>query len=279
MLEYWDALSGRSFERAVLGGLAADRLGLAFATGYRSALLSLTGESGHAAVCITEEGGGHPRAIRTRLTAKGDTVVVTGTKQWSTLAGRAQSLLVAASIGEREGRNRLKMVRVPVDAKGLTLHAMPPTPFIPEIPHFRLTLEEVSVPAEAVLEGDGYGRWIKPFRTVEDIHVVAAAAAHVVGVGRHAGWPAAALAEGLVVLGALSDLSERPPLDPATHLALGGVLTTFDRWLDRCNGHWEALEEPVRARWARDRGVLGVAGRVRAARFARAVEGLGLATD
>lgn len=276
MLAYWEGLAGRSFERAVLGGLAADRLGLAFAAGYRSALLHLTGESGLAAVCITEEGGGHPRAIRTQLKRDGDSVVLSGAKQWATLAGRAKSLLIAASVGEKEGRNQLRMVRVPIDAEGLTLHEMPPTPFIPEIPHYRLTLEGVTVPADAVLPGDGYGRWIKPFRTVEDIHVIAAAASYVVSVGRDAGWPAEALAEGFVVLSALANLVDRPPLDPATHLTLGGVLTAFEGWLDRVGGHWEALEEPVRTRWTRDRGVLGVAGRVRAARFARAAEGLGL---
>ncbi|MCA9708944.1 MAG: acyl-CoA dehydrogenase family protein, partial [Myxococcales bacterium] len=199
----WEGMAGDAFARAVTGGALADRLGLAFAAGYRSALLALTGEASHAALCITEEGGAHPRAIRTRVDVDGDTASLTGTKAWSTLAGSARTLLVAASIGHEGDRNRLRVVRVPADAEGVTLHAMPPTPFTPEIPHYRVELSGVRVPAEAILEGDGYDRVIKPFRTVEDVHVVAAAAAHVVAVGRRAGWPSGWLAEGFAIVAAL----------------------------------------------------------------------------
>ncbi|MEM9452847.1 MAG: acyl-CoA dehydrogenase family protein [Myxococcota bacterium] len=276
MLARWQSMPGSAFERAVAAGMLADRVGLAFAAGYRSALLALTGETGHAALCITEKGGAHPRAIETRLEWQGDTAVLTGTKAWSTLADHARTLLVAASTGTKNGRNQLRMVRVPVDAEGLQLRAMPPTAFTPEIPHFRVELSRVRVDAEALLEGDGYDRWIKPFRTVEDIHVTAAALAHLVTTGRRAGWSAKVLAEGVALVAALADLARRPPLDPAVHLALGGVLTSFEAWVRRVDHGWSGTTPEVRARWIRDQPLLGVASKARSARFARAVATAGL---
>lgn len=276
MLARWQSLPGSAFERAVAAGMLADRVGLAFAAGYRSALLALTGETGHAALCITEKGGAHPRAIETCLERQGDTAILTGTKAWSTLADHARTLLVAASTGTKDGRNQLRVVRVPVDAEGLQLRAMPPTPFTPEIPHFQVELSRVRVDAAAILEGDGYERWIKPFRTVEDIHVIAAAIAYLVSTGRRAGWSAELLAEGVALVAALADLAKRPPLDPAAHLALGGVLASFQAWTRRVDHGWSGTAPEVHERWIRDRPLLGVASKARAARFARAVATAGL---
>ena len=60
-------------DRAALGGLAAAGVGWAFACGYEAALARLDPGATRggllAALCATEEGGGHPRAIRTTLVA------------------------------------------------------------------------------------------------------------------------------------------------------------------------------------------------------------------
>src|SRR4051794_33017827 len=83
----WEALrepTGTTVERAVIGGARADRLGYAFAIGYSAALEALVGE-GDAALCVTEDGGNHPKAIQTRLVDGR----VTGSKRWATLADHA----------------------------------------------------------------------------------------------------------------------------------------------------------------------------------------------
>ena len=41
----------------------------------------------------------------------------------------------------------------------------------------------------ALLPGDGYDVYVKPFRTIEDIHVHAATIAYLVAEGRRRGWP------------------------------------------------------------------------------------------
>src|SRR6476469_1880879 len=88
---------------AVAGGFAADRLGYAFASGYQAALRALVPDlpvDRTASLCVTERGGGHPRAIETRLVALGGGAVkLTGEKRWATLSGESGVLLVAASTG------------------------------------------------------------------------------------------------------------------------------------------------------------------------------------
>lgn len=260
----WGRLATRwplPVDQAILGGVLADRLGYAFAAGYAAALRRLVpGLEGRACLCITEEGGAHPRAIRTALTPDGDGWTVTGRKQWSTLAGSGDVLLVAASAGAAGDRNDLRLVRVRRAAPGVTLTPMPETPFTPEIPHFEVAFDGVAV--ESVLPGDGWARYIRPFRTIEDAHVCAAAVAYLLGVNRS--WTPRLV--GLLV--ALRTLALAPPDDPAVHVALGGCLTTLSETVATLD--WSGVDPGVAARWQRDAGLLRVANRARTARLAAA---------
>ena len=119
----WDA--------AVLGGARADRLGFAFAAGYQAALWSLVPARDlrrTAALCATEAGGAHPRAIETRLTHG----VLEGEKTFVTLGPHAQDLYVLAKTGEEAGRPALALVRLDAAAPGVTVTPLGETPFVPE---------------------------------------------------------------------------------------------------------------------------------------------------
>ena len=124
---WWDATAPRRdaweapFDRALAGGACADRLGFAFAAGYAEALRVLVPAlppGAITALCATEEGGAHPRAIRTRLaeTAPGR-LELSGRKKWATAATAASSLLVVASVGEEGGQNRLRVARIAAGAR------------------------------------------------------------------------------------------------------------------------------------------------------------------
>jgi len=63
-----------------------------------------------------------------------------------------------------------QVVKVDPRAPGVTLTEMPPPPFALEIGHAEVRLDTMVSP-EAVLPGDGYDAYLKPFRTVEDVHV------------------------------------------------------------------------------------------------------------
>ena len=269
LADWWKATQeerrGATIERALLGGALADRLGFAFASGYAEALRFLVPTlDGVAALCATEEGGNHPRAIRTKLTAAASGYVLNGQKKWSTAATHASSLLVVASIGEDGGRNRLRVVRVATNAAGVRL--MPSTaPFIPEIPHAEVILENVRVGEDDVLAGDGYDDYLKPFRTVEDLHVHAALVGYLIGVAKRFTLPASTIEALLALAATTQGLAACDVKAASTHLALAGLLEIVTQVVGDAERAWKS-DEQERARWQRDRALLQVAGKARIAR-------------
>ena len=145
-------------DRAIIGSLRADRVGFAFVAGYRAALYALAPAVGRhelVALSATEAGGNHPRAIHTKL----ENGRLSGRKRWTTLGGRAASVLVVASVGQDDtGRNRLKVARVPVDRAGVRVVPMGDAPFVPEIPHAELYFDDVEVRDDELLPGDALVR-------------------------------------------------------------------------------------------------------------------------
>jgi alkylation response protein AidB-like acyl-CoA dehydrogenase len=200
-----------------------------------------------------------------------------GAKTFVTFGNLADALLIAANVGEKaDGRPDLAVVRIPADRAGVTLRSHPPTPFAPEVPHARLELDHVEVRAEERLPGDGYLHYVKPFRTIEDIHVLGAAVGYLIGVTLRVGGSAQLLADLGAALMALDRLLAAPPLDPRVHLVLHGV---YERVVALIEGEdvasvWQAASEDERARWRRDRPLLAVASRARRARFERAKQEL-----
>jgi hypothetical protein len=259
-----------TIDRAALGGLSAAGVGWAFACGYEAALVRLDPESTRGgaltALCATEEGGGHPRAIRTTLApAPGGGHTLTGRKNWVTLGSEAQVLLVVASTGQDEGgRNRLRVARVPASRDGVRLEEGGDAPFAPEIRHARATFDHVAVAEAELLPGDGYVAVLKPFRTIEDAHVMAAVLGWSVGVARASAWERAWIDEALGLVLLLRAIGAEDPSRPETHLVLAGAITATRRALDAAP--WERCDAGVRAAWERDRPLLDVASNVRAAR-------------
>ena len=103
---WWDATAparvggDTPIDRALVGGACADRLGFAFAAGYAEALHALVPATRDrlAVLCATEDGGAHPRAIRTTLCAVDDTggggahYRLDGRKKWATAATAATEI-------------------------------------------------------------------------------------------------------------------------------------------------------------------------------------------
>lgn len=252
----------RGVARAAAGGFVADRVGYAFVAGYDAAMERLGG-SPRSCLCASEAGGAHPGAIQTRLGRDG---ALTGSKTWITLGTLAETLFVVASRGAGDdGKNRLVVVRVPRARAGVTVVERPPTPFVPEIPHAEVTFDRVKTAPDEILPGDGYVDYLKPFRTVEDLFVLAALAGYAVRVARAAGLARAWVEEALAVVTLFDALGARDPKDPATHLALAGALATARRVIAAPFGD-PRVPETTRARWDRDRPLLDVAGRARALR-------------
>ncbi|NBD08694.1 acyl-CoA dehydrogenase family protein [Corallococcus silvisoli] len=256
---------------ALASGFRMDRLGFAFASGYQAALRSLFPQlpaDRRVALCATESGGGHPTAMQTQLTPSGAGWKLDGVKTYVTLGTHAEVLLVVASEGrDAQGRNRLRMAVVDAKKPGVQVEPLPPLGFIPEVPHAALRLEGVVLAPEDVLPGDGYTRYLKPFRTVEDCHVNLAVLGWLVKVGRRCGWPVALREELVAVAVMMRALAKEDPSDPGAHVALGGAFTQMHRALERCEVAWEGVDVEMRERWQRDRRVLDLASKVRAKRL------------
>lgn len=109
------------------------------------------------AYCLTEPGAGSDAAaIATSAIRHGDTYVLTGVKQFISGAGEASVYVVMARTGE-PGARGISAFLVPADAEGLSFgpnekkmgwNAQPTRPVI---------LDEVRVPAENLLGGEGRG--------------------------------------------------------------------------------------------------------------------------
>jgi len=253
-----------TIDRALIGGVLADRLGFAFASGYQEALRALVGHDGIGALCVTEARGNSPKDIDTTVTPRGDGFVVTGAKKWATAAPLATSLLVCAKTGvDAEGRNTLRLVRVPTKATGVMLTASS-APFVPEIPHAEVTLDNVHVAADALLPGDGYSDYVKPFRTVEDAHVHAALLGYLIGVARRFDFSRDLIERLLATALSVRSIGLADPTSIHVHIALAGAFTQIAHLVAEVEQAWEGGDE--HSRWQRDRALLRVASGARAAR-------------
>ena len=267
--------SGRSpFSAAIQVASRVDRLGFAFAVGYPAALEHMIGPIElPCALCVTEAGGNSPRAIATTLEPTDHGYRLRGAKSFVTLGTLAKTLFIACRTGERpDGRPELALVRVPADRDGVVLHELPATPFAPEVPHARVELQDVEVTPIERLPGDGYLDYVKPFRTIEDIHVLGAALGYLAGLALRVRGPADLIAELGAALVALDAIRTEPALDPRVHVALHGVLLQVKRLLESSAlaRLLESVPDDERARWSRDWKLLEVASKAREARFARA---------
>jgi hypothetical protein len=262
-----------AIDRAIVGAARVDRLGFAFAGGYAAALQAMVpslSPSTLASFAATEEGGVHPRAITTTLTERDGGFRLDGAKKWVTLGPDGGEVLVVAKLAGSSERPVLRVARVDARAAGVTITPLPDTPFVPEIPHASIRFEVVRV--DAVLDGDGYDAYLKPFRTIEDIHVHAALWAWLVAIGVRSGWPRELVAAATALLVAIRALASEDPRSPHTHVALGGVIAASNGLVTSLDPSWASVDADLRARWQRDRALLGVASAARAKRLERAWE-------
>ncbi|MFI4932159.1 MAG: hypothetical protein ACHP83_18085 [Burkholderiales bacterium] len=269
---------------AIAGGFAADRVGWAFASGYQAALRALVPDLPHdtlAALCVTEAEGNRPRHIRTTIAPQPDgTLRIDGAKRWTTLGPASTLLLIVGALPVPDGAGRPvpRVARVPIPTPGLVLQPMPPTRFVPEVPHAQVLMQNVRVSAGALLPHDGYDAYVKPFRTIEDLHVTLAVLAYLLREGRMRHWPAAFNEQLVAALALLLHLAGEDARAASTHIALAGALRIAHRLYADASSLWAATGDDLAAgRWQRDAALFEVAGSAREQRAERAWQRLGAA--
>jgi alkylation response protein AidB-like acyl-CoA dehydrogenase len=282
------ASHARPLDKAIAGGYAADRLAWAFSAGYQAALRALVPqlpEDALASLCVSETAGNHPRAIQTSLSPHPDlpaAYLLDGAKRWTTLGPDSALLLVAARTTAATDAVRvpIKLALVRQGAPGVSVSRMPDIGFIPEVAHAEVRFERVRVGEQDLLAGDGYARYVKPFRSIEDLHVHAATLAYLLREARRLEWPRPWVERTFAALHALAAIAPLDASAAATHIALAGALETGAALLREADAYWEATPaDPACLRWKRDRALLAVAGKARAQRIERAWERIGAAPD
>ncbi len=270
----------KPFQRAIAGGFLADRSAYAFLAGFRAALQKLFPSLPHtcmAAFCISEEGGNHPKAIRTRLeqtessSDKPVSWLLNGGKRFITGATEADVMFVAASMGvDENGRNDIRLVELQCNTDGIVITPMDPLPFIPEINHGTVALKNVRVENHQILEGDGYLNYIKPFRYVEDIYVSSSLLGFLYRAACLFSW-SSSLKEELISLILLAQvLAEAPPESSEAHIAYAGFQTRMDQLINRLDREIDKTPDDFKKAWIRDKQILTIAEKARKKRLEKA---------
>jgi hypothetical protein len=262
--------------RALVGGFEAPCIAFAFAAGYQAALSRLFGGHGaFRALCVTEHGGNRPRDMHTRLRPVNGKWRLDGEKTYVTGGTVASRLYIAARTdAPASERPALRMLAIPTGRAGVRIEELPPAPFVPELPHARLHLDDVAVAESELLPGDGYARYVKPFRTVEDAHVELALIGQMIRHTRPIDGSAPLLEQLLAAAATLFAVCALPPEDPVAHLLLAGNRHGLSPLLVQLEVAWQRETPAFHAAWLRDRRLLGVAASAREARTARAWEAI-----
>ena len=264
------------FAHALLGGFVADRPAWAMVAGHQAAMrrlawerdgLGLFPDGGVVAFCASEEGGAHPRAIRSSLGKTPDGGFrLDGQKRWATLAPSAAALLVIASVGRDGDRNRLRALVLPSDRQGVQVSPMDLGERVPayaEVRHAVIDLDAVPVAAGELMDGDGYTDLVKPFRTIEDLYIGAATTAYNLALARRSGWPEAAVEDLLLLLVTAGALAFGPLDEPGAHLGVAALARATARVRADHAEHWSLVDKGAAAAWRRATAGPGVAARAK----------------
>lgn len=264
-------------DRAIAGGFEADCFAYAFAAGYCCALQRLVPtlpQNVIACFCITEKGGAHPRAIQSRLVPSGNdengrqTFTLNGHKKYITCATEADRFLVAASEGiQDDGKNRIRMVTVEAGAPGITITPIRDLALVPEISHAEVTFTDVGVSESDLLPGDGYTDYIRPFRTIEDLHVSAAVLGYLFRNACDYEWDQSIRESILGRITSVRCLALSRPDAPAVHIAMADALNQIKELLVRLEPLWETVGGKAKQAWDRDKALMSIADKARALRL------------
>jgi len=266
-----------SVDRATLGGRASSSVGFAFASGYQSAIEHLfqahmdPENPALASLCVSETTGNHPRAIETTLTQKDGAWRLHGEKSFVSGALDAARLFVACKTGtDQEGQPMIKVVRVDCNQPGVQITPLPALPFVPEVSHGRVKLDQVMISAQHILPGDGYLGYVKPFRTCEDIHVCAGVLGYLIGEAVKSGWPESLLERMLALVLCFQQLAKQPLDSASNHIALAGARQQLDALIESCSEAFRSQSPEAFKLWQRDRALLNIAQKAHGARTEKA---------
>jgi len=253
-----------SVDRAILGGRLSQNLSFAFASGYQSAVESLFSNNEPdyllSSLCVSEDKGNRPRHMETTLVETDGLKVLNGSKKFVSGASDSQLMYVACKVGsDQDGRAILKVVSLASDTPGVTITPLPTLPFIPGVSHGKVSFDQVEISQVQVLSGDGYAKYIRPFRTYEDLHVLAAVLGFRIGQAIDSSWGEEAVQAHLSLVLSLQALNQCSLTSATSHIGLASCRDELNRLIDMYDAKFEANDVSGFEAWKRDRMILNVA--------------------
>ena len=210
--------------------------------------------------------------MQTRL----DSQCLNGRKDYVTAGAAADWLLVAAREEAPGAAPQIALTLIHAGATGAQVEDLPTLGLMPDIGHARLHLQ--ATPCTR-LAGDGWANYVKPFRTIEDVHVLAALTAWQYGVGLESGWSESLQLRLLSLLAGCAEVARQAPSAATTHLLLAGLFAQQTALKAELDAAFASGPESWAALWLRDQGLLRVASQARAKRLENAKQILGLGLD
>ena len=257
------AAEANTAELAMLGGRLAATPGLAFLAGYQAALRALLPQAplGIGAFCATEQRSSKAADIHTQL-CEG---LITGQKDFVIAGCAAQWLIVLAREEVFTTDTHLAAVLLATDHPNVTLRTGPALSILADIPHSAVDFNQAPYQR---LPGDGWQDYSKPFRTLEDGHVLAAMCAWLYGQSLLDHWPQPLQLQLIAVLAALKESLGQPHRQASSHLLLAGALAQFAGLQAPINQALQQCSSRATAQvWQRDKAVLDIASSARTRRL------------
>lgn len=268
---YYQATKGQSpIDKAIIGGFLCQQFSFAFLAGYQAALEKMfptIASNELKALCVSEKGGGHPKIIQTTLNNQ----QITGIKTYITAGSDADHLLVLCKTRETiNGRPLLKIVHIPKNADGIEVTNFD-LPFMKEVKHGKLVLNNTTIEANQILEGDGYSDYAKPFRTFEDICVGTAYQAMLLRQAIDHQWDENLRDSILLNIYTLKNLLTLPPSAKETHLLLSTNEQQFKNLLPAIEEHiTKHSSKEFKADWALNKRIISLGEKMKEVRLAKA---------
>jgi hypothetical protein len=147
---------------------------------------------------------------------------------------------------------------------------MDPLPFVPEIEHGTVILTNVLVVNDRILPGDGYTCYVKPFRIIEEIHVMASLLGYLIRLAFQYSLGQSLIEQQLAMLVVAQSMAESDLESAQTHIIFAGFRHQLNRFISDLQPCLTQLPAKVRENWLRDRSILKIAEQARIKRLANA---------
>ena len=246
------------FALAVMGGCQADRAAWAFSAGYEAALRAMFPQirgGGLHGFSLSEEGVRSPRDLQTlwRTDASGG-IQLSGNKGWVPMPEHCEAYFVVCRASGADGA--LSVVRLPATADGVTMSPRNPAAFMPELPAARMQLQDVQLDASAMLPGDGWSDYARPFGALEELYVSAALMGYLLREGRAREWPQALLRQMLAAISLLERIAPEVGSANRGQLLLAGATEWVRALMTQATAEWaKQPNDEAGQRWVRDQTV------------------------